>query len=63
VAQVVDAPVLNTSEYTTSAGDQRLALEVHDVAREYGPKPRTVEPDAHPAATPANAAAGEDIPF
>ena len=31
-------------EYTTSNGEKRLALEVHDVAIEYGPKPRHTDP-------------------
>jgi single-strand DNA-binding protein len=51
-------------EYTTSNGDKRLALEVHDVAIEYGPKPRAAEP--HTAATVAassETAEDDDIPF
>jgi single-strand DNA-binding protein len=49
-------------EYVTGAGDQRIALELHDVAIEYGAKPRSREADPEPAAADA---AGEpsDIPF
>jgi single-strand DNA-binding protein len=53
----------NPREYTTSAGDKRLALEVHDVAIEYGPKPHAAEPDAGVAAEPASQDGDEDIPF
>jgi single-stranded DNA-binding protein len=45
-------------EYTTDAGEKRLALEIHDVAIEYGPKPRAADPT--PAAHDVDA---EDIPF
>ena len=31
-------------EYSTASGDKRLALEVHDVTIEYGPKPRRRAP-------------------
>jgi single-strand DNA-binding protein len=50
-------------EYTTSGGDKRLVLEVHDVAIEYGPKPRTAGHDAGTAAEPTTDAPDEDIPF
>jgi len=52
-------------EYTTSAGDKRIALEVHDVAIEYGPKPRAAEQHDRTAPEPvaATAAADDDIPF
>lgn len=50
-------------EYSTSGGDKRLALEVHDVAIEYGPKPRTADHDPRTAAEPATGAPEEDIPF
>jgi single-strand DNA-binding protein len=52
-------------EYTTSNGEKRLALEVHDVAIEYGPKPRATEPDTASAAAASNEAAeaDDDIPF
>jgi single-strand DNA-binding protein len=49
-------------EYTTSGGEKRLALEVHDVALEYGPKPRTGEP-VERTAEPPSEVAEEDIPF
>jgi single-stranded DNA-binding protein len=47
-------------EYTTSAGENRIALELHRVDIEYGPKPRSAEPGE-----PANAAqpSEDDIPF
>ena len=56
---------LEPREYATSAGERRIALEIHDVAIEYGPKPRGGAPtepslpgtDTHPAADP------DDIPF
>ena len=51
-------------EYTTSNGEKRLALEVHDVAIEYGPKPRATEPDTATAvAAGREAAEDDDIPF
>jgi single-strand DNA-binding protein len=51
-------------EYTTNAGDKRIALEVHDVAIEYGPKPRLTEHEDSTAVEPAALGASEDdIPF
>jgi single stranded DNA-binding protein len=51
-------------EYATSSGDKRLALEIHDVAIEYGPKPRAAEPDTGAAETASSEASDEeDIPF
>jgi single-strand DNA-binding protein len=50
-------------EYTTSGGDKRLALEIHDVAIEYGPKPRTADHDPGTAAEPSSEAHHGDIPF
>ena len=50
--------------YTTSNNEPRVALEVHDAAIEYGPKPRTAE--TAPAATVATSSEttdGDDIPF
>ena len=50
-------------EYTTNAGEKRLALEIHDVAIEYGPKPRAADL-ATATATPAgHDEDAEDIPF
>jgi single-strand DNA-binding protein len=50
--------------YTTSSDEPRMALEVHDAAIEYGPKPRTAEPPAAaPDATSGEAAEDDDIPF
>ena len=51
-------------EYTTNNGDKRLALEIHDVAIEYGAKPRAAEPDTGAADTASSEASDdEDIPF
>ena len=52
-------------EYTTNSGEKRLALEVHDVAIEYGPKPRAAEPDTAAAVAASSQAAedDDDIPF
>ena len=51
-------------EYTTNSGEKRQALEVHDVAIEYGPKPRAAEPDTAAAvAASSEAAEDDDIPF
>jgi single-strand DNA-binding protein len=47
----------------TSGGERRLALEVHDVAIEYGPKPRATEPDSLATVEPATQPAEDDIPF
>jgi single-strand DNA-binding protein len=47
-------------EYVTSSGDQRVALELHGVDIEYGPKPRSAEP-GEPAG--ASEPSEEDIPF
>jgi single-strand DNA-binding protein len=45
---------LDPRPWQTRSGDQRLALEVHDVAIEYGAKPRTA------AAEPASSVARDD---
>jgi single-strand DNA-binding protein len=50
-------------EYTTSDGEKRLALDVHNVALEYGPKPRAADHDPPTAAEPAPDAPEDDIPF
>jgi single-strand DNA-binding protein len=50
--------------YTTSSGEPRVVLEVHDAAIEYGPKPRTAEPaTAATVAISSEAAEDDDIPF
>ena len=50
--------------YTTSSGEPRVVLEVHDAAIEYGPKPRTAEPaTAATVAIGSEAAEDDDIPF
>ena len=49
-------------EYTTSAGENRIALELHGVDIEYGPKPRSAQPgEPEPSAT--GEADPDDIPF
>ena len=53
---------LEPREYTTKAGEKRLALEVHDVAIEYGPKPRTAEPHTDAERTTEDPDT-DDIPF
>jgi single-strand DNA-binding protein len=50
-------------EYTTSGGEKRLALEVHDVALDYGPKPRSTAPDTNTEVATATDPAEDDIPF
>jgi hypothetical protein len=52
-------------EFVTSAGDHRIALEVHDVAIEYGAKPRGGEPVSQPASDNTRDAdpVADDIPF
>jgi single-strand DNA-binding protein len=52
-------------EYATSADDRRIALELHEVALEYGPKPRAAEPATQPIPEGASDQANdvEDIPF
>ena len=47
-------------EYVTSSGDQRVALELHGVDIEYGPKPRSAQL-GEPASAPEPS--DEDIPF
>jgi single-strand DNA-binding protein len=54
---------LDPREFATTAGDPRIALEVHDVAIEYGPKVRSSEPDHQPAVTADTAVDPDDIPF
>lgn len=50
--------------YQTSSGEQRVAIEVHNVDLEYGARPRgheAVEPAAEPAR--ASTSSDDDIPF
>jgi single-strand DNA-binding protein len=54
---------LDPREYATGSGEKRLALEVHDVAIEYGRKPRSTEPSSNSAAEPTIEAPENDIPF
>jgi single-strand DNA-binding protein len=49
-------------EYVTNAGDNRVALELHGVDIEYGPKPRGDHTGA-PRPTAADETDPEDIPF
>src|SRR5215218_6121145 len=50
--------------YTTRDGRECVAYDLHDVALEYGAKPRGDEPAiAMDAETPEGAADDEDIPF
>ena len=53
---------LEPREYVTSAGDNRLALELHGVEIEYGAKPRGNQP-SEPTHGADHAADREDIPF
>jgi single-strand DNA-binding protein len=51
-------------EYVTNAGDNRVALELHGVDIEYGPKPRGEQScQSMPGASTADAADPDDIPF
>jgi single-strand DNA-binding protein len=53
---------LEPREYVTSAGENRLALELHGADIEYGPKPRRDQPgEPTPAAT--DEPDPDDIPF
>jgi single-stranded DNA-binding protein len=55
---------LEPRPYDTSSGDQRVALELHNVDIEYGAKPRSAEPsDGGLAVTEAAEQAKDDIPF
>jgi hypothetical protein len=48
----------------TSSGEQRVALELHGVDIEYGPKPRRAEPSDRGLAVPEAAEQpDDDIPF
>jgi single-strand DNA-binding protein len=49
-------------EYVTNAGDSRVALELHGVDIEYGPKPRG-DRTGEPRPAPADEPDPEDIPF
>ena len=50
-------------EYITSAGDQRVALELHGVDLEYGAKPRNDTEPAERPSRPHRATDRDDIPF
>jgi len=55
---------LEPRPYVTSSGDQRVALELHGVDIEYGPKPRSDQPSDRELAGPEAAEQSEDdIPF
>jgi single-strand DNA-binding protein len=55
---------LEPRPYMTSSGEQRVALELHSVDIEYGPKPRNAELNYHELAAPADAKQpDDDIPF
>ena len=56
---------LEPRAFVTSSGDRRIALEVHDVAIEYGAKPRGTEPASQAAPDDARDrnSVTEDIPF
>ena len=49
-------------EYVTSSGENRVALELHGVDIEYGPKPRGDQP-VEPARSSTDEAEPDDIPF
>ena len=49
-------------EYVTNAGENRVALELHGVDLEYGPKPRA-DHAGEPRAATADETDPEDIPF
>jgi single-stranded DNA-binding protein len=49
-------------EYVTGSGDSRVALELHGVELEYGPKPRGDQPSA-PGPVATDEADPDDIPF
>jgi len=49
-------------EYVTGSGDNRIALELHGVELEYGPKPRGDQPN-EPRSTATDEADRDDIPF
>jgi single-strand DNA-binding protein len=50
--------------YVTNSGEQRVALELHGVDIEYGPKPRNAEPsDRRPADHEAAEQPDDDVPF
>jgi single-stranded DNA-binding protein len=56
---------LEPRPYVTSSGDQRVALELHGVDLEYGPKPRGEQPSTRaPSSTEdPDHADPNDIPF
>ena len=55
---------LEPRPYTTSSGEQRVALELHGVDIEYGPRPRNADPNHRGLAAPEAAEQpDDDIPF
>src|SRR5215212_891826 len=55
---------LEPRPYVTSSGEQRVALELHGVDIEYGPKPRNAESNDRELAAPeATEQPDDDIPF
>ena len=55
---------LEPRPYTTSSGEQRVALELHGVDIEYGTKPRSDQPSDRGLAVPEAAEQpDDDIPF
>ena len=49
-------------DYVTSSGDHRVALELHGVDIEYGPKPRSDQP-SEPRSAATDESDPDDIPF
>jgi single-strand DNA-binding protein len=55
---------LEPRPYATSSGEQRIALELHGVDIEYGPKPRNADPSQRGLEAPEAAEQpDDDIPF
>ena len=55
---------LEPRPYVTNSGDQRVALELHGVDLEYGPRPRSADPsDRGLTRTDASEPSEDDIPF
>ena len=54
---------LEPREFTTNAGEQRTALEVHDVAIEYGPRPRSSGAERSSNVASEVPSDPDDVPF